>query len=316
MDELQSWFVIINPASGGGNTERAWDTIQQLLKAEQIKFDFSVSSFPGEATMQTIQAINNGWRNMLIVGGDGTAHEVINGIMQQTQVESTDIKIGIIPTGTGNDWARMYRIPKDPRKAVRLLKDHRIFTQDVAMTTFPLVPDKAPVYFHNVAGFLFEAYLTKQTEKLDKTGISGKFFYILNLIRYIFKFRPVEIALSGDNFQVKGKKLIVTAGICRYNGGGMNVIPRALPDDGLLEVTVIGKISPWEVIANVAKIYNGRIYRHPKVKRYQTRKLRVASTEYDLFEANGEISGKLPAEITVLPQRLNIAIPGNLKPFQ
>ena len=127
------WLMIVNPNAGVKKGTKDWPKILRLLRDEEVDFDFELTTCRGHAIQIASDAIVNGCRNICVVGGDGTLNEVLNGIMSQQEAATTDITLGMIPVGTGNDWCRMFNIPFDYLKAIHLLKQKKTFLQDGLM---------------------------------------------------------------------------------------------------------------------------------------------------------------------------------------
>jgi len=111
-----SWFFIINPKSGNGSSSQRWSELEKLLQAENIPYQYSFTETIGHAIHLAKAAVEKGFRKIVAVGGDGTGHEVVNGILMQETCPSTEISFFLYPVGTGNDWVKMYGIPKKMKK--------------------------------------------------------------------------------------------------------------------------------------------------------------------------------------------------------
>ncbi|MDX2248448.1 MAG: diacylglycerol kinase family lipid kinase [Bacteroidia bacterium] len=309
------WFVVVNPQSGGGKAKRKWPMISTALGKAGILFASVFTQKQEDAITLVKRAIEKGYRRVIAVGGDGTVSEVINGILSQKTVPGDQVVFAVIPIGSGNDWARMYGISRNPHKSILLLQNPVIVVQDAGRITWVNSPEQKVRYFNNIAGFLFEAFLTEKTLSVNKTGVAGQFVYLLSLLKYMFRFRSSEITVNGDDFSEKGVRLLVTAGICRYNGGGMSLVPLSLPGDGFLDITVADEIPPWEILRNILKIYNGKIYTHPKIRHYRTRSLFFEDSGGLPVEADGEVLAPGPVKIELLPQALRIVVPPDFRLF-
>lgn len=111
MSNSNRWFVIINPTSGNGSSKRKWPRIKALLNAEYFDFDYAFTEYENHSVLLVQIAVKQGFKKIISVGGDGTLHNIINGIQRQNTVNSSYIQIGVIPIGTGNDWIKTYNIP-------------------------------------------------------------------------------------------------------------------------------------------------------------------------------------------------------------
>ncbi|MEZ4828838.1 MAG: diacylglycerol kinase family lipid kinase [Bacteroidia bacterium] len=303
------WFFVVNPQSGGGKAAREWSKIERILVRENLSFEAAFTRSPGDALRLVAEAVEKGFRGIVAVGGDGTVSETANGILIQRKIPSDQILFACIPMGSGNDWARMYGIPRNYEQAIGLLRKPFTFTQDIGRITWLDSPGQQIRYFNNIAGFLFEAFLTEKTLHVDKSGVKGQFVYILALLKYMFRFRASQVTLRGDDFSESGPRLLITVGIGKYNGGGMSLVPRSLPHDGLLDITVADDMPAWEILRNILKIYNGNIYRHPKIRHYRSRSVWIDGDAGLKTEADGELLGTIPVKIDLIPQALCVVVP-------
>ena len=137
MNKNNRWLAIVNLLSGSGKCGRDWENIAKMLYSNGIDFDTVFTGHRFHAIELTKRAIvEDGYRNLIAIGGDGTIHEVANGILLQQEIPSNEIRMGVIPVGTGNDWIRSFAIPREYESAVRTIAEGKEFVQDVAKVTF------------------------------------------------------------------------------------------------------------------------------------------------------------------------------------
>ena len=301
MEEL---FFIVNPHAGNGKGRKDWPLIESFLKSEKLKFDFVFSEKTYHAIYLAHIAVEKGYRTIIAVGGDGTLNEVANGILKSKKCN--DVTLGMIPVGTGNDWCRMYNIPINFIEAIKVIKNNKIFIQDIGLIKYKNGSEFYKRYFVNVAGFGFDADVVKKVNTQKNKGKGGKFLYLLNLLKSLFSFKYVnaEINVDGDIFS--SNLFSMNVGICKYSGGGMMQVPNAIADDGLLDVTVINRLSKFEVIRNVKNLYDGSFIKHPKVSTHRGQNIKVNSEPAIAVEADGETLGTSPIEISIIPKALKI----------
>jgi len=144
------WFLIVNPTSGSFSRKRKWTQITKAFEANAIPYIFEFTTKPQHEYELVLKALDAGYRKFVSVGGDGTLHHIVNGLMQQQKVALSEIKVAVIPLGTGNDWVKMYKIPKNIYKAVQIIKEEHIIFQDIGKLT--LRNEDTTVFFNNVAG--------------------------------------------------------------------------------------------------------------------------------------------------------------------
>lgn len=149
MNKSDSFFLIVNPTSGQSNFKKSWKKIQDILYLKKIEFCFELSKYKKNEIEIVNKAIKNGYKNFIVVGGDGTLHQTINGIMNQDYIDSSKIKLGIIPLGTGNDWIKTYNIPNSIEKSIEIILRKNYTYQDIGIINYSISKKE---YFLNVAG--------------------------------------------------------------------------------------------------------------------------------------------------------------------
>lgn len=303
------WFAIVNPNAGKGKGRADWERIQSILNKNDIPIISKFTSKQGDASILTIEAISNGHRNIISVGGDGTLNEIINGVMFQESCSTSEVTVSIIPVGTGNDWGRMFDIPLKYEGAVALIKQRKTYLHDVASLTYYLEEDKHTTYFINIAGTGFEATVIKKANCQKSRGRkNSKVLYLYNLVTSLlsYKNRLATITIDGRRFTQKIFSLNVGNGI--YCGGGMRQTPLAEPNDGLLDVSVIKDISKLGVVLALGKLYDGTILEHPKIDGYRAKSILVECDSPMYSEADGESLGHTPLEFTIIPKAVKVVV--------
>ncbi|NVO08714.1 MAG: diacylglycerol kinase family lipid kinase [Bacteroidales bacterium] len=302
------WYIIINPQAGSGKGKTDWLQIESLLKVNGINFEHVFTTHKYHAVELAVNAINNGFKKLIAVGGDGTLNEIVNGVFIQTKYPTTDIIIGVIAVGTGNDWSRMYAIHSTYESKVLAIKTGNLFLQDVGKVEYEESMVKQARYFANAAGVGFDAEVARRTNKLKETGHRGKILYMGSLVRALFDYKPSDINISVDDEKLGGKIFSLTVGIGRFNGGGMMQVPNAISDDGLFDVTVIRQIRRFEVIRNIYRLYNGTILSHPKISGHVGKTVTISSEIPIGLEVDGESLGVSPFTFSVVPKSINVIV--------
>lgn len=305
------WFVIVNPNAGKRKGEKDWLEIAALLNEAGIDFVNVFTEHKNHAVALTRKYIENGYKNIIAVGGDGTLNEVVNGIFSQAHVPVVDIVLAMIPVGTGNDWCRTFNIPNDYKKAIRVIARRNLFTQDIGSVKYISSSGNEKVrYFINMAGMGFDALVAKKTNKQKEAGKSNPFSYAINIFSSLFNYKSTKVTIMLDNEKVETGVFSMSVGICQYNGGGMKQAPGALPDDGLFDLTIIQPIGKFKVIRNVLKLFDGSFTRLPEVSTYRSSKIVIHSNPAMYIEADGESLGHTPFVFSILPRCLNV-VTGN-----
>ena len=301
-----SWLVIVNPNAGNGKGKKDWDMISSALKSKGIDFDFRFTAGKDDATLFTAGAIEKGYRKIITAGGDGTLNEVLNGVFRSGTDKAADITLALIPVGTGNDWARQFGIPSDYNKAADLIREEKFILQDVGVLDYSDGEQKKRRHFINTAGFGFESAVVKRTNYQKDKGRGGKLVYLYNLVASLLTYRNSIMEIEIDGTKIREKVFSVNVGNGKYCGGGMRQTPDADPTDGLLDVSVIMDMSKFEVIRNINILYDGTILKHPLVKGFRCKNIRVSSESVIYTEADGEYLGHTPAEFSILPSAIRI----------
>lgn len=302
------WFAIVNPQAGSGRGRTDWPHIESLLKSKGVKFSYVLTEHKYQAVELTVNAINQGYKKILAVGGDGTLNEIVNGVFIQKLHPTTEINIGVIAVGTGNDWFRMYKLPATYEGKVDAIKNEKLFLQDVGKVEYEESKVKQIRYFANAAGIGFDAEVARRTNRLKESGRKGTLLYIGSLIRALFDYKASYINVSINDEKLTGSIFSMTIGIGCYNGGGMMQVPNAISDDGLFDVTVIRHIKKFGVIRNIYRLYNGTILRHPKISGHRGSLLSVSSNPPVGLEVDGETLGISPFSFSVVPQSINVVV--------
>ena len=156
------WYAIINPHAGSGKGKTDWPQIESLMRANGLAFDYVFTTHKYHAVELTVNAINNGYKKIIAVGGDGTLNEIVNGVFIQQKYPTAEVIIGVIAVGTGNDWSRMYNIHNTYEGRVNALKNGKLFLQDVGKVEYEESMVKQSRFFANAAGVGFDAEVARR----------------------------------------------------------------------------------------------------------------------------------------------------------
>ena len=310
MMTIQSaWKVIVSSRSGGGKARHDWPEIANLLKAKSIEFIASITDHAYHAIELAREAVLSGFRKLLVVGGDGAVHEVLNGLYSQTEVSPSEVTVGLIPVGSGNDWSRLHRIPADYGRAVDLIAEADVRTrlQDVACVHTLMDGKPYCRYMMNIGGLGFDSDVCRRFDIAKEHGHAGDRQYLKSLLSGFLAYRPLRfrVAVDGEEFY-HGTAFSVALGIGQYCGGGMRQAPDAVPDDGLINVTVVGKLSKWKFLSKVPSLFKGDIYRHKEVRHTTGRRVEISAAPYSYMEVDGEPVGITPVRIEVIPAGVQV----------
>ena len=303
------WKVIVNPNAGSGRGRKEWDEISDLLKAAGINFSSEFSQFKYNSIDIVKQAYKEGYRKFIAVGGDGTIHEVVSGIMSLNR-QDPDVLLAAIPVGTGNDWGREWGVTTDHKQAVDIIARGKSRIQDLAEVRSFKNGKENTRFMVNIGGLGFDANVCFKVDGYKDEGKTGKSLYMRGLLRAFFGYTNKRFKIDVDGHRLYEGPVFSTAfGIGKFSGGGMMQTPEALPDDGLLEVTVIKKIPKLKVLFKIKKLYTGEIYTIKQVIHTKAREVHVESFPIAKVEVDGEAVGFCPVTVSMLPHALRIIVP-------
>lgn len=311
--ENTKWLVVVNPKACIGKAAKDWPEIEQLLLEEGFDFDAVQTEYHGHAIEIVKQAIvEKGYRKFISIGGDGTNNEVINGIFNQDVIPTTEITVGVVPVGTGNDWARTFDFPNDYRKIVKILKSGNTIKHDVGKVVYYNDGDPKTRFFLNAAGTGLDAMVSNRTNIMKAKGKGGRLRYLLNTVVCLLKSKIIHVRVEIDEkLAFDDLILSLSIGNCRYIGGSMMMMPNAVPDDGLLDVTIIKDVSILKFAANVNNIYDGTFIKKMKqVSTFRGKKIRITSLPAHslLLETEGENLSNSPFDFEIIPQSINMLV--------
>jgi YegS/Rv2252/BmrU family lipid kinase len=300
------WLVIVNPNAGNGRGKKDWTTISALLLKANLHFTARFTERKSQAIDFTMEGIAAGFRKIITVGGDGTLNEVVNGVFSSNSCLTTEITLGLIPVGTGNDWGRMFGIPLDYVKAINIIAENKQIVHDIGVISFFIGTERYTRHFINIAGLGFESIVVRRTNIQKDKGRGGKLIYLYSLLMSLLSYKNTKAEVIIDGAKISADVFSINVGNGRYCGGGMRQTPNALPDDGLLDVTIINGMGKLEIIRNLKILYDGTILSHPKIDGYKCKELKVSSDSIIYAEADGESLGHTPVEFKIIPSSIRI----------
>jgi diacylglycerol kinase (ATP) len=290
MMEKDGAKVIVNPAASGGKVGRAWPELRDSLTRSGLQFADQLTQYPGHATEIAHRALEEGFRHIICLGGDGTVHEVVNGLVVDGRVPP-EVVLSIVPGGTAAEAARGSQ------------------TRAMDMGEIQCMRDGEPMrrYFVNVAGLGFDGEASVRVNRMSKR-ISGTIPYLTGLVLTLLSYTNKDVEVTFDGQQRRGRfnSVIICNG--QYFGGGMWVGPKAAADDGIFDVVVLKDLNKLEFLLNVPRVYRGTHLTHPKVESFQAKEVHVEARQRMFIQAEGELVGEAPATFRILPAALNVRV--------
>ena len=290
------WFVIVNPVAGGGRGLDHFPLISKLLRDAGIQTEPVFTEHKFHATELTVSAVKQGFRRIIAVGGDGTLHEVVNGLFIQQTVDPREVLLAVVAVGAGNDWIRTFGVPNRYQDAIRAIKEGHSFLQDVGVVSYEEAHYRQHRYMANVAGMGFDAMVVKKYAHLKKKGHRNKWLYTWCMIRSFFSYKSTGVKVWIDDRLVYNNLLMsIAIGVCKYNGGGMQQLPEAVADDGLLDVSLIRPVHFWHILFRFRYLFNRLCATVERIMDEVSEELQSSDFEPLAFELEFGADGQLPA---------------------
>ena len=289
--------AICNPTSGGGGYEPA--DVRAAL--EGLDIEWIQTTDTGDAR-EAARGFSGGL--IIVIGGDGTVNEVINGLGEAGFPD--DVTLALLPTGTGNDLAATLAIPEDPAEAKAVIREDRVRTLDVARIRSEGVGER---FFINVATGGFGAEVSGAADEELKSRW-GKLSYLRASLEVArdFDIREVKLTVDGEERMVRAANMVI--GNCRYAGGGWPAAPKANPEDGFLDLVIIEDVGLKEALTLAPTALAKSDYLGKEgVFSTRAKEIRVEISPGGLeFTADGEVIGDEPAEFEVIPHALKVSV--------
>jgi diacylglycerol kinase (ATP) len=237
------------------------------------------------------------------VGGDGTVHEVVNGIA------GLDVELAVIPRGTGWDFVRTYGIPRKLEPAVEVALHGRTREIDLGRAHYrDWDGSEDEALFANVASAGMSGAIAKRANETSK-ALGGKVSYAWATFAVFSRWRNGEVTVRVDGEEHRGRMHDVIVANGRYLGGGMKMLPEAEPDDGRLDVLLIGDLTKRDLLLTLPKTYRGTHLPHPKATALRGTVVEVEAPEPLPVQLDGEQPGRTPARFEIVPQALRLRVP-------
>ncbi|MGI4790009.1 MAG: diacylglycerol/lipid kinase family protein [Janthinobacterium lividum] len=293
--------LIVNPTAGRGMAGRQVPEIRRLLGDAAKDWVWHFTEKSGDAMAIACKAADAGARLVVAVGGDGTLHEVMNGVL------GSGATVGLIPYGTGNDFARALGLYGNLEIACKTLTQGVVKNVDVGLIEGE--GTHGPRHFLVLAGTGFDAR-TAQTVNAGIRFLSGPLAYVWGAIMTLWSFKPFALTLQLDDGPArKVKAMFVSFANAETTGGGMKIAPGAKVDDGWLDVCLVEAVSKLTLLYNLTQIFSGRHLRCPAVSMHRAKCLTVDADPPQPLLIDGEVCGTTPATIKLLPSALPFLVP-------
>lgn len=304
---MHKYCLIVNPLAGRGSALKAIPQIEAILNGLQLDYDIILTEYPGHAIQLAKAAGANGYQTVVAVGGDGTANEVINGLMQDAQEGHLTANLAVLPVGRGNDFSYGMGVPQNLEEACRVLAAANARLMDVGFVRGGDYPDGR--YFGNGVGIGFDTVVGFEAAKLPKF-ISGIPAYLIAAVKTIFLyFQAPMLRLDIDGETIEQSCLLVSLMNGRRMGGSFMFAPDAKQDDGLLNLCIVEGISRWAVLDLFPKVMSGTQGEHPATKMPLAKQVKIKALSGSLpVHADGETICEAgdELEVSILQKQLQL----------
>ena len=284
--------IIVNPAAGNGKPLRKLDELEHYLGKAGFDYALEYTRAPLDAVGLAQHDAHKGFDVVVAFGGDGTINEIANGLI------GTDTILGVIPCGSGNDFARSLHIPRSMKAAVDVLKSHQTKLIDLGILNRR--------YFVNGLGIGFDAFVNYQSTMI--TRLKGQIKYISSIITSLFRYEALDMEIRYNGTIQQGKTFLVAVGNGFSIGGGFRLTPDAVLDDGSFDVCRVEDVGLGTILRHFPKLVNGRIGRVNQVQIGRSPDLRVSSDNPMPIHMDGEVFSMSAREATIelAPEKLRV----------
>jgi diacylglycerol kinase (ATP) len=284
--------LLVNPTAGRGRGARAGRVAATTLRADGHRVRELVGRDADEASDLAAAALADGADGLVVVGGDGLVHLAVQ------HLAGTDVPLGIVPAGTGNDVARYLRVPRrEPAAAARVVTTGRVRTMDLGRA--------GSQYYATVLAAGFDSQVNERANAMQWPR--GQMRYNIAVAAQLRRFEPTRFTLELDGARRELDATLVAVGNGPSYGGGLRICEGAVLDDGQLDVVVIKPVTRVELLRVFPRLFNGTHVTHPQYEHHRVTRVSVAATGIAAY-ADGERLGRLPLTVEVAPRALRVFV--------
>lgn len=293
--------ILLNPYAGRWKGARLYHKIMKYAKLLRHLEKFQLTTAPGEA----IKIARETSAELIIAaGGDGTVNEVVNGILQS----GSEKLLGVIPIGSGNDFAKMLNLkPFKIKLALESIKKSKAITSDVGLIKFLTSDGKLEErFFINVVGIGFDAVTADESRKIKH--LRGIPLYLLSVLKTLSKYESPEMEVYIDGKLIKDKIFLIAIGNGTSAGGGFLLTPQAKIDDALFDVCIVNDLSILKILQLLPTVLKGNHIHYPEVRMFKAKEIEIRSNSNLTMHADGEILGTSLRwiKISVVPSAVEV----------
>lgn len=304
------WYFIVNPRAGSGVAMSEWFPVEQTLTIKRIPFVTAMTDHKNHAVSLAHDAASKGYRRIAAVGGDGSLHEVLEGICTycaETGTAPEEFYLAVVPIGSGNDWIKSCHVPNEIETVIDLIIKDSFGWMDVVRA----VSKGGRIhYVANGAGIGFDSHVCDRVNRQKERGMRARMIY-LNALRYtFFHLKPVRIVVWEDGAAVfAGEAYSLAIGNGPWSGGGMRQVPLATNDDGQLDYMIVPKAKLYKLFKEVPRLFSGTAHESSLIYSGRCRNLRITTLDEaseDIIEYDGEVEGQLPVTFEITGSKIHV----------
>ena len=305
--ETNRWGIIYNPKAGTRKTQKRWNKIREYMEERGVLFDYLQSEGYGSVERLARMLANNGYRTIVVVGGDGAINDAVNGIMTSSVERKDEIALGIIPNGMGNDFAKYWGLDEDDYKqAVDWIINRRLRKIDVGRVGYCNESVCSTRYFVNAMYKGLGARMVWISNGTRRFWGMQWLSFLSSMILLLFERKLYRVHLKLNGEHIRGKIMTVCIGSAR----GYGLTPSAVPYNGWLDVSVVYRPQLLQLLSGLVLLLRGRLLNHKTVKPYRTRKVKVLRAMNADVSLDGRIlHEECPLEVRIVPEGLTLIIP-------
>jgi YegS/Rv2252/BmrU family lipid kinase len=305
-----NWHFLVNPAARRGKAMKRWQKLLPKLRAALPEMTVEESNSSDGMAHLAEAAVRAGYTRLVGVGGDGTHHHIVNGIVTAGGLDQ--VTYVPLPLGTGNDWGRTLKTPRNIDRWLEMLRQEKTMLHAVGKLRFtaqhapPAEELSQTAYFLNVVGMAYDAEVVRRSEK---ARFKHRLIYPFLTLLYLRDFTAPTVRIDYDGESFTGSVHTINFGIGRYSGGGMRLVPHADPTRKTLALTFARRLSILKILLESWRFYAGSIDQVREVTMTHTHTITVTPvTGTAELEADGEWLGVAPVEVGLLSERLRVVV--------
>lgn len=305
--DAERWLAILNPAAGRGRAASAWPALARALDRRGVPWELRTTAAPGDAVRLAREARLAGHRRFLAVGGDGTLHEVANGLLGGERCT-----LAVAPLGTGNDWARGVGMPSEPDAIASALAAGRTRPVDAGRIEYEDDGARRTRHFVNVAGAGYDAWVIERLPAGAPRGLA----YLAAVVRGLWAYVAPRFVVGADDdaYRIDAPLFAAFVALGPFCGGGMRFAPHADLSDGAFDVVAVPHLGPWAAVRRLPALYAGTLPRDPRVRYSRSTRATIHATPPARVEADGQLLGTTPASFEILPGAIEAIVPATESP--